>query len=186
MLSSRINKHWQKAVAYLASQCQEGSWPYKQGQEASIGSTSWCAVALSGDGPLSRSATEYLLSAQNKDGGWSNVAGADPAEPSECPTGLALLALRLGRANINDTNLRPTVESAFANGISYLMSNRTELYKKPFGEMLVYILKGPGALDYPRGWQWTPGCFHWGAPTRYALIAIKPSSEAGEPALKNT
>src|SRR5215471_9838183 len=126
MSYSRLQKHWQKAVAYLASRCHEGSWPYKQGQGPSIESTSWCAVALGGDPALSRSATRHLLGSQNRDGGWSNLASADPAEPSDWSTGLALLALRLGRANLDDSDLRRAADDAFSRGLTFLISNRTE------------------------------------------------------------
>ncbi len=185
MPSGRFKQNWLKAVAHVASRCHEGSWPYRAGQDASIECTSWCAVAVAGDPPVSRSASRFLVSAQNKDGGWSNVTGSDPAEPSDWSTGLALLALRLGRGAADNVELQQSLDRAFSNGISFLMNNRTELYKKPFGEMAIYLMKGPEALAYPRGWPWTPGCFHWVEPTSYALMAIKPSREALEPALKD-
>jgi hypothetical protein len=84
-----------RATRYLGGcQRRDGGWGYtSHNRQSFVEPTAWAVVALLGNGPVGGSAVEaaveYLLAAQNSDGGWSNVPGL----PSDMMTARAVFAL---------------------------------------------------------------------------------------------
>lgn len=156
-------------------------WPYISGQYPSTESTAWCALALLANGEVSTRTIDFLLAAQNKDGGWPTepsdreattwrlFAAADRM-PSDWSTAPALLALRLlARAAKNDSR---SINQAVQRAASFLFDLRCDYYPV-VARLLLLIMNGPAALNYERGFPWTAKTAPWVEPTSYSLIALK-------------
>ncbi|MBA3857534.1 MAG: hypothetical protein C0507_11555 [Cyanobacteria bacterium PR.3.49] len=145
---------------------KNGSWAYKSGDAACIEPTAFCAIARRKDASARKQVIEFLCANQNEDGGWSTSPGMGK---SDWTSGLALLALRvLLKEESGETPRSAVIDKA----INYLFEARTEFYGA-LAKFLLQISKGDEGLNYPRGWPWSPGCFHWVEPTSYALLALK-------------
>ena len=160
-----------KAIAkvdkYIQGAFKNGSWAYKPGDTACIEPTAYCGIARRKDPAMRKQVIEFFCANQNKDGGWSTSPGLGK---SDWTSGLALLALRVlcqegGRV---DAMHAAVIDKA----VSYLFEARTEFYGA-LAKTLLLISKGDAGLNYPRGWPWSPGCFHWVEPTAYTLLALK-------------
>jgi hypothetical protein len=121
-------------------------------------------------------ALNYLLSAQNADGGWATKAGA---QPSDWTSGLALLAVQvLGKTLSSDSDQKTAAllnkcRQAVADGAIYLLRSRADFITEA-SRIGMFLINGTN-FDYPRGWSWTPNTFNWVEPTAYAVLAIKMS-----------
>jgi hypothetical protein len=155
-----------KAKAHLtAVQNKNGYWPYSQDKGASLEASSWSLIALKDDSNISSSTRKFLFDSQNADGGWSTRPDAGS---SDWGSTLATLAVSLTETENS---------SAYKKACQFLIEDRTEVYSQ-MGRILLFLVKGPKSKDYPRGWPWTKGCYHWVEPTTYALLALRADSKA--------
>jgi hypothetical protein len=158
------------AVAHLRDAEQNGWWSYVDDKGPSTEATGWCALALHaalGDSFDSAATTNYLLTKQAKDGGWSTSPNCNISDWSTAP---ALLALRLLNENKNK-NTR-AVERAVIEGANFLFDLRTDPFKS-VGRFMKFLMEGERGLNYERGWPWTKECSYWVEPTVYSLLALK-------------
>lgn len=165
---------------YLLKHSQDGWWPYLVGRGPSTEATAWCAIACREDSDAAAKSLGYLLSAQNKDGGWSTVAGS---EPSDWSSGLALLAVQVLQKSLTASKNRPEellkkAENSVKAGALHLLRSRADFLSE-FSKVTMFILNGAD-FDYARGWCWSPDTFHWVEPTAYAVLALKMSPVAGD------
>jgi len=156
-----------KVDSYIQSAYKNGSWGYKPGESPCIEPTVYCAIARRRDSRTRKQVIEFLLANQNQDGGWSTSPGIGK---SDWTSGLALLALRI--LFKEEGGAGPKHAAAIDKAVSYLFESRTEFYGA-LAKFLLLISKGDAGLNYPRGWPWSPGCFHWVEPTAYTLLALK-------------
>jgi hypothetical protein len=156
-----------KVDSYIQDACKSGSWGYKPGESPCIEPTVYCAIARRRDSQTRKQVIEFLLANQNQDGGWSTSPGIGK---SDWTSGLALLALRI--LFKEEGGVDPKHAAAIDKAVSYLFESRTEFYGA-LAKFLLLISKGDAGLNYPRGWPWSPGCFHWVEPTAYTLLALK-------------
>lgn len=158
----------------------EQAWcPYQPDGGPSVEATSWALVALSHEVDnndirlINNSVGNFLVSRQNKDGGWST---APDTGKSDWNSALALISLRTLESPTKfqklDESTRHAVTRSVQKGLDYLLDSRTEFWS-PVARLLMLLSKGTQALDYSRGWPWDPHCFHWVEPTSYSLIALK-------------
>lgn len=164
--ASTVQKAISKVDSFIRKACKNGSWAYKTGDEACMEPTAFCGIAMRKDEPLRKQVIEFLTRNQNGDGGWSTSAGLGK---SDWTSGLALLALRILLKEDSDQAAHST---KIDKAVEYLFEARTEFYGA-LAKFLLQISKGDEGLNYPRGWPWSPGCFHWVEPTSYALLALK-------------
>lgn len=157
---SRVDKYIEKAF-------RNGAWGYSLGESPCIEPTVYCSIARRKDHHMRKQVIEFLCSNQNQDGGWSTSPGIGK---SDWTSGLALLALRL--LFKEDGGVDAKHAAAIDKAVSYLFDSRTEFYGA-LAKFLLLISKGDAGLNYPRGWPWSPGCFHWVEPTAYTLLALK-------------
>lgn len=170
IVESSLTQQRQSAVAYIRNvRDKDGWWPYQPGHDCSIETTAWCYLALRDDAQLSEKICSFLVNAQNNDGGWSTSPGAGK---SDWCTSLSVLALRQVQRSIPDVADRMKVGRVIERGLDYLFEQRFDLYK-PFARFILLFIQGTKALNYGRGWPWSPGCYHWVEPTSYALLALK-------------
>ena len=158
-----------RALTNLRDSEQNGWWSYINDKGPSTEATGWCAVAMHAGAEASFDAsktTEYLLSQQNKDGGWATAPNCKLSDWSTAP---AILALRLLNAK-DISNKR--VDRAVIEGSNFLFDLRTDFYKS-VARLLMFLAKGESGLDYSRGWPWTRDCSFWVEPTAYSLLALK-------------
>jgi hypothetical protein len=159
-----------RAITNLRGSEQNGWWSYVDAKGPSTEATSWCAVAMHAGAEDSFNAsktTEYLLSAQSKDGGWSTAPNCKVSDWSTAP---AVLALRLLNTKQN-SNTR-AVERAVIEGSNFLFDLRTDFFRS-VARLLLFLSQGQSGLDYGRGWPWTKDCTFWVEPTAYSLLALK-------------
>lgn len=157
------------ALDYLRSQAQSGWFSYKAHGQPSIEATAWAALALRQESAVAEAAARFLVSAQNKDGGWSTEPGAGRSDWNSGPAMLCLRVLANEHKKIGDD---ASVKRVIKSGLSHLLDSRTEFFK-PVARLLMIAVRGPNALAYARGWPWYPDCFHWLEPTAYGLLALK-------------
>jgi hypothetical protein len=153
-------------------QLKDGSWPYKSGQhDPSMEATSWVLVALSDcSAPQALEKTaQFLVTAQNADGGYSTEPGAGK---SSWVTGPAVLAMRKLESEIGDRSLSSEVSKSISKALTYMCDSRAEFYPA-VGRLLLFMVKGVEGVRYARGWPWDKQCFHWVEPTSYNLMALK-------------
>lgn len=162
-----VQKALSKVDSYIQSAFKDGAWGYKPGESACIEPTAYCAIARRKDEKTRRQVIEFLSANQNQDGGWCTSPGIGK---SDWTSGLALLALRVLLKE--DGGDDPKHAAAIDKAVSYLFEARTEFYGA-LAKFLLLISKGDKGLNYPRGWPWSPGCFHWVEPTAYTLLALK-------------
>jgi hypothetical protein len=158
-----------RALTNLGCSEQNGWWPYINDGGPSTEATSWCAVAMHAGAKSTFDAsrtTEFLLSEQRKDGGWSTAPNCNLSDWSTAP---AVLALRLLNAK-QISNKR--VDRAVIEGSNFLFDLRTDFYKS-IARLLLFLAHGERGLDYGRGWPWTKECSFWVEPTAYSLLALK-------------
>jgi hypothetical protein len=160
---------------FLSKQAPEGWWPYLPGREPSTEATAWCAIACRNKLDSAAKSLEYLVSIQNKDGGWSTRAGT---EPSDWTTGLAMLAAQVLQNSLaakqeKYSELISRSKKTVSDSAIYLLRTRADFITE-FTRIAMLILQGPD-FDYPRGWAWTPNTFNWIEPTSHAILAIKMS-----------
>ncbi|HEY9720315.1 MAG TPA: hypothetical protein V6C69_22740 [Trichormus sp.] len=162
-----IDDAWAKTVACIGKNFSSGSWPYISGAAPSTEATAWCMLALRNGEAANKAnlAAQWLIDKQNADGGWST---APAAGKSDWTSGPALLALRI----IAGENAAGQSAPAIKRALEYMFDSRTEYYGS-LARLLLFISKGPIALDYARGWPWSRDCYHWIEPTVYALLALK-------------
>jgi hypothetical protein len=163
-----LNISWQKCQQYLASQEKNNCWAYLPGDGPSIEATSWAIIALSDREDKILKPVRWLVGAQGDDGGWSTCPSA---QGSDWSTASALTALRISAAAYPE--LGKEIEAPTKAAIQWLTDHVIDLYT-PLGKVVYFLLKGESAFNYPRGWPWMPGTFHWIEPTSYSLIALKP------------
>jgi hypothetical protein len=166
---SELETARQHALAYLRAQAVSGWFAYKPHARPSIEATAWAALALRKEPSVAEAAARFLVSAQNKDGGWSTEPGAGRSDWNSGPAMLCLRVLASEHKQIaDDGNVKRVIKS----GLSHLLDSRTEFFK-PVARLLMIAVRGPNALAYARGWPWYPDCFHWLEPTAYGLLALK-------------
>lgn len=169
-----------KAQQHLMALGKDGWWPYMPDQTSySIEATAYALIALRKNAEMVRKATDFLLSVQLPNGGWSTSAGVTEWDFS---TYLALIALntarREQRAAIDDAKVAIACQKA----LDLLQDGRTEFYK-PIGRALLMVWRGP-SYDYARGWPWMAKTFHWVEPTCLALFAIHSAVSPGRKILQ--
>lgn len=163
-----LNISWQKCRDFLLSQEKNNCWGYLPGDGPAVEATSWAIIALANEPEKIIPAVHWLIGAQGDDGGWSTCPSA---QGSDWSTASALTALRIA-AGTND-QIAKLAEAPIKSAIAWLSDHVIDLYT-PLGKVVYFLLKGESALNYPRGWPWMPGTFHWIEPTSYSLIALKP------------
>ncbi len=154
-----------RTVQFLQDAFNAEGWPYYPSGDPSLEATVWCAIATRNIDKLKAASILCLRSMQNSDGGWSTEPGSGLSDWS---TGLALMSLRilLSEKFVDDPDT--------ARAIEFLKSHRMDAYRGLFRKTLVALIKGPEALDYPRGWGWNPNCYQWVEPTSFVLAGLKP------------
>ncbi len=162
-----VSKAIAKVDKYVQDSFKNGSWSYKPGDTACIEPTVYCSIARRKDKATRQKVIEFLCTNQNQDGGWSTSPGLGK---SDWTSGLALLALRV--LFKEDGGVDPSHAAVIDKAVKYLFEARTEFYGA-LAKSLLLISKGDAGLNYPRGWPWSPGCFHWVEPTAYTLLALK-------------
>ncbi|MDZ4833640.1 MAG: prenyltransferase/squalene oxidase repeat-containing protein [Candidatus Melainabacteria bacterium] len=155
----------------LTKQLKDGSWPYKSGQhDPSLEATSWVSLALAGSAPAQmEKVAQFLVSAQNADGGYSTVPGAGK---SSWVTGPVVLAMRNLQTQIKQPALSKELSKSIDKALTYLCDSRAEFYPA-VGRLMIFLVKGVEGVRYGRGWPWDKQCFHWVEPTSYNLMALK-------------
>ncbi len=156
--------------ALLVESCQNGWWPYAPGSDPSLEATVWCALALKDQPAVVRLVHDFLLQAQNKDGGWSTTPGAGSSDWNTACALIALDELTKGRQEAVGSQAAK-IRQALAAGSNYLIDHRANPHSLLAGLFLI-LVKGPASRDYPRGWAWTPDTFNWVEPTSYAMLAL--------------
>lgn len=156
-----------KADKYLQGAFKNGSWAYKPGDTACIEPTAYCGIARRKDPDTRKQVIDFFCANQNPDGGWSTSPALGK---SDWTSGLALLALRI--LFKEDGGVNAAHAAVIDKAVTYLFEARTEFYGA-LAKTLLLISKGDAGLNYPRGWPWSPGCFHWVEPTAYTLLALK-------------
>jgi hypothetical protein len=156
-----------KVDNYIQKAFKNGSWAYKPGDSACIEPTAYCGIARRKDEVARKQVIEFFCANQNNDGGWSTSPGVGK---SDWTSGLALLALRVLLKE--DGGVDAAHAAVIDKAVSHLFEARTEFYGA-LAKTLLLISKGDAGLNYPRGWPWSPGCFHWVEPTAYTLLALK-------------
>ncbi len=169
-----IRGAWAKAITCISRSFSDGSWPYIPNAAPSTEATAWCMLAVRHAAPkIANLAAQWLIDKQNADGGWST---APAAGKSDWTSGPALLALRIFGAETNSSQMegktRSEIQPAIKRALEYMFDSRTEFYGS-LARLLLFISKGPSALDYARGWPWSRDCYHWIEPTVYALLSLK-------------
>lgn len=167
--SMRSKEALQRATDFMMSNQKLGSWGYHPGSEPSTEATAWCAIACrNSEASTSQAAIDYLIAAQNLDGGWST---GPKAGASDWCSGPAILALRILSPKYKET-AREKSSAAIARSLNYLFDSRSE-FNPPVARLLLFLIKGTAGLGYGRGWPWTPHCWNWVEPTSYNLLALK-------------
>jgi hypothetical protein len=160
-----------KAFGYLKKQFNPQGWfPYVEKGGPSTESTAWCAIALKNDSEISFQVSKYLITTQNKDGGWSSCHNCGPSDWTSSVALLALVLSNKEKSNSNDSKWLKSVHEAS----NFLLDNRFEVLQS-FWRMLFIITQGP-EYDYARGWPWTPDTFNWVEPTCFAIYALSEAS----------
>lgn len=168
MLSEKaVSSALAKVEAYIEKSAKAGVWGYHPGESACVEPTAFCGMALRKKTAVHGVVSEFFCKNQNSDGGWSTSPGLGK---SDWTSGLALLALRVldKEAGQADKTRASVIDSA----VKYLFDSRTEFYGW-LAKALLLISQGDKGINYPRGWPWSPGCFHWVEPTAYTLLALK-------------
>ncbi len=158
----------------------EQAWcPYQPSGGPSIEATCWALIALSHEVAIdevrliNNGVGNFLVSRQNKDGGWSTSAGAGKSDWNTAPALLSLRALESpSKFQKLEEPTRHAVKRSVQKGLEYLLDSRSEFWS-PVARLLMLVAKGTKSLDYARGWPWDPHCFHWVEPTSYSLLALK-------------
>lgn len=155
----------------LSTQLRNGSWPYKVGQhDPSLEATSWVCLALSSrKSEAIEKAAEFLIGAQNDDGGYSTMPGAGK---SGWMTGPAVLAMRSLQHRVTKNTLIGQLPKTIDKALTYMCDSRCEFYPA-VGRLMILLKDGPEGVRYGRGWPWDKQCFHWVEPTSYNLMALK-------------
>jgi len=119
-------------------------------------------------------AVAWLVSTQNKDGGWSTAPGAGRSDWTSGPATLALRVITSddGDGGTGSNSQRAATQRSIERALAYMFDSRTEFYGS-LARLLLFAYKGASGLDYSRGWPWTRDCYHWIEPTVYALLALK-------------
>lgn len=159
----------QRATDFIMSNQKLGSWGYHPGKEPSTEATAWCAIACRhSEASIGKAAINYLIAAQNIDGGWST---GPKAGASDWCSGPAILALRILLPKYEE-RADEKLGSAITRSLNYLFDSRSE-FNPPVARLLLFLIKGTAGLGYGRGWPWTPHCWNWVEPTSYNLLALK-------------
>ena len=160
-----------RAVANLRANEQNGWWPYVNGSGPSTEATGWCSLAMHAadkNETSSKKTTEFLLSKQNRDGGWSTAPLVGISDWSTAPAVLALRLLNHEKALANQNQ----IDSAVVKGSNFLFDLRTDPYRS-VARLLMFLSDGEGGLHYARGWPWNKNGSYWVEPTSYSLLALK-------------
>ncbi len=154
--------------------CHQGFWSYSGGKQASLEATAMCAIACRKNSEIARAATDFLLSTQNKDGGWTTV----PKEGrSDWSSSLGLLALNALSPHL-EASQGQKVRTAQERAVEFLVGSRAN--RNSFiGNIFLILWKGPD-WDFKRGWTWAPKTYNWAEPTAYAVMALSTSPDAHE------
>lgn len=165
-----------------ASMKPHGYWSYKPGGGPSVEATAWCSFALApSDEAVAKAASQYLISNQNDDGGWSTAPDTDF---SDWVSGPALMTLR----QIHKSEKSQATDKVIKKALLHFADSRPAFYPV-VGRLLLLLSKGPEGVSFPRGWPWDPECFHWVEPTSYHLFALKvpglPEHEVFESIIKH-
>lgn len=170
--SRRIDAALMTGRSYLQTkQLKDGSWPYKPGQHSpSLEATSWVSMAIfSGPQPSLHKVAQFLISAQNADGGYSTMPGAGK---SGWVTGPVVLAMRNLQIHVSESEIGAELVNSINKALGYMCDSRVEFYPA-VGRLMIFLIKGVDGVRYARGWPWDKGCFHWIEPTSYNLLALK-------------
>lgn len=166
-----------QAEAYLLKHWQT-YWPYSPGGDASLESTSWCAIALRSNTKIAEETWQYFKKTQLANGGWST--GINDQE-SDWTSNLVVLALRILAEQMElDTEKQAFLRS----GYHYLINSRRQAYIE-FLRWIFWLLKLPSNFPAGRGWPFIPGTVMLVEPTAYALMAIKPTKLVGDDTAKS-
>ncbi len=191
----RLGKARERARQFLVSgfakektkpKSQEHAWcPYQPNGGPSVEATSWALVAVGHETDreeiklINNAVGNFLVSRQNKDGGWSTAPDAGKSDWNTAPALITLRALESRtKSQTLDESTRHAVKRSVQRGLDYLLDSRAEFWT-PVARLLMLVSKGSQALDYSRGWPWDPHCFHWVEPTSYSLIALKLPNRPG-------
>lgn len=160
-----------RAIKYLLTkQDESGFWGYHPGKEPSTEATAWCAMSLGKNHrEQAYRAVNYLLSTQNKDGGWSTALNTGASDWSSGP---ATLALRIISEKSMPGEINSDTKNSQKRSFDFLFEDRTDP-NPPVARFLLMLAKGTSALNYGRGWPWTPNCWNWVEPSSYNLLALK-------------
>lgn len=153
----------------LSTQSTEGWWPYKEENACSLEATAWSGLALQDEKETAKKTAEFLLSCQNKDGGWSTAPGAGF---SDWVTGPVMLTLRVYAERDDLFDEEPGSKKRLEEGLRRVLESRVSFYN-PTARLLIFMLKGQEGLKYSRGWPWDPDTYHWIEPTSYHLLSLK-------------
>ncbi len=162
---------YQKALACLYRNVEKGYWGYQPKQEPSIEATAWSAIAFCYHSvqEIAKPVSDFLLQAQNSDGGWSTGPNTGKSDWTSAP---ATLALRLLAATNNSQLDQARIKKALKLSFSHLFDSRVD-FVSPVARLLLLLYQGPSALNYARGWPWTAKSYNWVEPTSYSLLALK-------------
>ena len=159
----------------LGAQNQDGGWGFATNSDSRVEPTCWAIRALRNSSVAAskesmKSALDYLLSAQLKDGAWPAVAGA--------PTGSWVTSLAcsiLSQENGYEAEVRA--------GVKWLCEDYprdSTLWRRMLRS--VRSLEAPSSHDDSfRGWGWTPCTSSWVEPTSFAIQAIRDCPSAWRP-----
>lgn len=168
--TERITTNRNLALAYIKECRKDGWWPYVPDGDPSLETTAWIALALRHDEEAALATLEFFEKNQNPDGGWPSAPQAGLSDWCTAPVVIALRTLATQFANsAHGARFNKCVDRAF----DHLLDSRADLFPSALGKTVMFLVQGGKALDYPRGWPWTLGSFHWVEPTSYTLMALK-------------
>lgn len=152
-------------IAFLARhQNPDGGWGFLPGRQSRVEPTAYALRALGQDHSTWQKGIAFLVSQQNKDGGFlpGNDSSGKAILGSTWVTSLALPLLR--RANIGEKQL--------AKAAQWLLQ-----CEGAEGSLLQRLMHGLGrsVVDQDprlRAWPWRPGNHSWVEPTSHALLAL--------------
>jgi Prenyltransferase and squalene oxidase repeat len=161
----------QRVLEYLFNNLNNGYWGYHPKQEPSIEATAWSLIAFcqQPNDEVTKTVSGFLLRSQNDDGGWSTSPKIGKSDWSAAP---ASLALRLLLASQNKQLDLAGIQKSLRLAFRYLFDSRVDFFG-PVARLLLLLYQGPSALNYGRGWPWTPKSYNWVEPTSYSLLALK-------------
>ncbi len=162
----------------LAAANPTGGWPYYEGNDSRVESTSWILMALadtSGDDPAARQAfaaphLAFLAGRQRGDG---LLAEHSDEPPNFTANGVAACAA---------ARLLPDSKTALLTRLlDGLVAVRGVAIRTPILDTIAAVRRlVRGTRDAPKGqdnalqaWPWIPDTFSWAEPTAWCLLALK-------------